>query len=124
MQGRSAAEDAPGLAQPAIGVARGSSAEKPLERAPHDARLDVDAEPVADRNDALVDQHAEPVERPQPLASASRRNNVRGGLGITSATIASRLTSERSSVEPTLDVGIEADRGGVDENVVVGSPAR
>ena len=39
------------------------NAEQLLERAPHGACLDVDAEPVADRHHALVDQHAEPVER-------------------------------------------------------------
>ena len=53
----------------------------------------------------------------QPRASASRTRRVRGGLGMTSATIMPGRRRRDVEREAGVDVGVEADRRGVDHDV-------
>ena len=77
----------------------------------------VDARPVLDSDDALVDEHPEPIDHFAADASASRTNRVRGGLGMTSATIMLGLSVAVSRAIRAVDVGIKADRRRVDDDV-------
>ena len=91
--------------------------EKLIQRLAHHAGVDVDAGPVLDADDALVDQHAQAVEH---LAAAR--------LGVADQPGARRIGDDvgddharrqRIEVEgeARVDIGKEADRGGVDDDV-------
>ena len=114
--------DAPAAMETALDAERSAKvlitqAERVLGRGAHDRRVGVDAGPVPDPDHALVDEHPEAVEHRAAarlgVADQARPRRVADHVGDDHAR-AERLGVERHA---RVDVGEEADRGGVDDDV-------